>query len=195
VNVLGICGDSDSGKTTLIERLVPAFEPWGRVGTIKSIHHEIELDTPGTDTHRHATAGADSVVGITPSQTFEISARGKKREDVGERAGELDALSEQLRSFRRRGYDVVLVEGFRRAPVPKIVVGKHIPENTAPAVVAYVVRPTDFDVDAFATAFDAEATTICDYERDKSRLPVSGRSLDERDLLTGDERTATSRRE
>lgn len=157
MNVLGIVGHSDSGKTTLLERLIPAFGARGRVATVKSIHHDIEVDTPGTDTHRHATAGADTVVGITPSRTFEISRQGKGDADS---AGELPALRRRLRRFERQGYDVVLVEGFRQARCPKIAVGETVPDGTAPQIIAHVDGPDAIDPDAFAASFGAETKAV-----------------------------------
>jgi molybdopterin-guanine dinucleotide biosynthesis adapter protein len=176
MNVLGICGYSDSGKTTLVERLVPAFDRLGQVATIKSIHHDIEVDTPGTDTHRHASAGADSVVGITPSRTFEVSKRGKKRADTD---GETDALGEQLRLFRRRGYDVVLVEGFRQASMPKIVVGECVPEGTAPDVIAHVSQPSDLEINALVTTFETKTDASGSRPNVSDPSPGRDRSLTE----------------
>ncbi|ELZ10084.1 molybdopterin-guanine dinucleotide biosynthesis protein B [Halovivax asiaticus JCM 14624] len=154
MKVLGIVGHSDAGKTTLLERLVPAFGSTTRVATVKSIHHDIELDTPGSDTHRHATAGAETVVGITPSRTFEI----RRRPGGGESAAKLFALRNRLIRLRERDYDVVLVEGFHRARCPKLVVGERVPDETAPRVLAHVAGPDALDVQALvATVLSGEA--------------------------------------
>jgi len=117
--VVSVVGPSGSGKTTLVESLCGAFER--RIATVKSIHHRIEPDTPGTDTHRHRAAGADRVVGVTPSLTFEI-ARGGKGSDRRPET-ELAALRETIARLARDGYDLVLVEGFSGAPLPTITVG------------------------------------------------------------------------
>lgn len=129
-----LAGPSDSGKTTLVEELVPRLAEESRVATIKSIHHDIEIDTPGADTHRHRTAGAETVVGVTPELTFDITARGKRDppdepDDEFFRAEdpELRALSRALTRLERRGYDVVVVEGFTEAPLPTILVGDRDP--------------------------------------------------------------------
>lgn len=128
--VVRVGGPSDAGKTTLVERLVDAFAEELTIGTVKSIHHAIEPDTPGTDTHRHRTAGADSVVGITPTLTFEIStitdSAGSDRSagtdpDDAKRA----ALDTTVRRFAARGYDLVLLEGFSGTDVPTIRLGGH----------------------------------------------------------------------
>ncbi|AGB37390.1 molybdopterin-guanine dinucleotide biosynthesis protein B [Natronococcus occultus] len=137
-----LAGPSDSGKTTLVEKLVPRLAEAGRVATVKSIHHDIEIDTPGADTHRHRTAGAETVVGVTPELTIDITARGKEeppREpdaDYFETTdSELRALSRVLTRLDRRGYDVVLVEGFAEAPLPTILVGDRDPDAVGGEVV------------------------------------------------------------
>jgi len=115
-----VLGHSDAGKTTLIERLVPALGDRGRVATIKSIHHPVELDEEGKDTHRHRTAGAERVIGITPTLTATFEARGK--DDC---ESEADALADLLSDLRGEGYDYCLVEGFAAAgSVPAVVVGE-----------------------------------------------------------------------
>lgn len=105
-----VCGPSNSGKTTLIERLIPLVRAAGlRVGTIKHAHHGFELDQPGKDSWRHARAGAEAVALIAP-----------------ERAAWLirtpDGLSlEQAVAPMRGRVDVVLVEGLKGRDGPRIV--------------------------------------------------------------------------
>ncbi|TQQ80971.1 molybdopterin-guanine dinucleotide biosynthesis protein B [Halonotius terrestris] len=139
-----VVGPSDSGKTTLIESLVAALESAGRVGTIKSIHHDIEIDTPGKDTHRHRTAGADTVVGLTPSLSFEITPGGKDAAD-SERA----LLEATVSDLQDAGYEFVLIEGFHDAPYPKVVLGDR--EGIEPPVVARGSLE-EFDVEALASS-------------------------------------------
>jgi molybdopterin-guanine dinucleotide biosynthesis adapter protein len=153
MNVLGFVGHSDSGKTTLLERLIPVFGEGRRVATVKSIHHDVEVDTPGTDTHRHASAGADTVVGVTPTRTFEISREGKRDHPT-----EVAALRERVRNLERHGYDVVLVEGFRQARCPKVVVGDVVPEGTAPRIIRRVADPDEVDLEAFVADFCDEGS-------------------------------------
>lgn len=103
MNVCAIVGRQGSGKTTLIERLIPALKARGHsVSTIKHTHHhEIELDVPGKDSYRHRIAGAAEVIVASDSGWARIAAR-------TEPAG-LEDLLEQLRAV-----DVVLVEGFKK---------------------------------------------------------------------------------
>lgn len=146
--VVCLAGPSDSGKTTLVEKLVPKLAEDGRVATVKSIHHDIEIDTPGTDTHRHRTAGAETVVGITPELTFDITTRGKRdpppSPDGDERFEaddpELQALASTLARLERRGYAFVVIEGFTEAPLPTILVGDRDPAAVGGEIVG---RGTD----------------------------------------------------
>lgn len=142
--VVAVVGPSGSGKTTLVESLCGAFER--RVATVKSIHHRIEPDTPGTDTHRHRTAGADRVVGVTPSLTFEIARGGKGSDRQPE--SELAALRGTIARLARDGYDLVLVEGFSEAPIPAITVGDG---ETSPGE---IVGTGDDSVEALTAAID-----------------------------------------
>ena len=57
--VFGIVGWKNSGKTTLVERLVAEFVRRGwRIATVKHAHHDADIDHPGTDSFRHRAAGA-----------------------------------------------------------------------------------------------------------------------------------------
>jgi len=68
VQVLAISGYAKTGKTTFIERLIPALTHKGlRVATIKHHHlHDISIDIPGTDTYRHKAAGAGTTILASP---------------------------------------------------------------------------------------------------------------------------------
>lgn len=153
--VVRVTGPSDAGKTTLVERLVTELAGEYTVATVKSIHHEIEPDTPGTDTHRHRTAGAASVVGITPTLSFEVSPIGADAEggadaddpdgsddpDATDATTESDAakraaLYETLRRFADRGYDLVLLEGFSGTPFPTIRFGEPTDSESEGDVIA-----------------------------------------------------------
>ena len=101
--VAAIVGRQGSGKTTLIERLIPAIRARGlTVSTIKHTHHHrFELEPPGKDSHRHRTAGASEVIIASDSGWARIAASTEP--------ASLQALLAQLRPV-----DVVLVEGFKQ---------------------------------------------------------------------------------
>jgi molybdopterin-guanine dinucleotide biosynthesis protein B len=138
--VVCVAGPSDAGKTALVETLVPKLSDGTRVATVKSIHHDIEPDTPGTDTYRHRTAGADTVVGVTPSLTFEVTPGGKETNPDAASppgtAGDREALERVVRRLAARGYDVVLVEGFSSVPLPTIAVGDPPEEGIEGEIIA-----------------------------------------------------------
>lgn len=103
MRVAAIVGSSGSGKTTLIEALIRAARARGLVvSTIKHTHHhEVELDTPGKDSHRHRMAGASEV--IVASDT------GWARIATSPVPASLQILLGELRPV-----DLVLVEGFKQ---------------------------------------------------------------------------------
>jgi molybdopterin-guanine dinucleotide biosynthesis protein B len=103
VRVAAIVGRSGSGKTTLIERLIPAARDRGlTVSTVKHTHHhEIELDTPGKDSHRHRLAGASEVIVASDAGWARLAA--------SPTPASLQVLLGELRPV-----DLVLVEGFKQ---------------------------------------------------------------------------------
>ena len=63
MHVFGLAGWSGSGKTTMMERLLPAIIARNvTVSTIKHAHHQFDIDKPGKDSHRHREAGAREVM-------------------------------------------------------------------------------------------------------------------------------------
>ncbi|MDX8406229.1 MAG: molybdopterin-guanine dinucleotide biosynthesis protein B [Mariprofundus sp.] len=109
--ILSLVGYSNSGKTTLMEKLVSGFTARGlRVATIKHSHHQPEMDTPGKDSWRHKKAGASTSLLVGPERMLMVS-------DVDEDLNP-QVLTERLFS----DYDLVLVEGYASVPGPKIEV-------------------------------------------------------------------------
>lgn len=110
--VLGIAGWKKSGKTTLVERLIGEFTARGlRVASVKHAHHAFQIDDADTDSARHRRAGAAQVA-IVSSRRWALVT-----ELVG--APEPD-LAEVL--ARLAPCDLVIVEGYKQAPIPKIEV-------------------------------------------------------------------------
>ncbi len=117
--VLLVVGRKNVGKTTLIERLIPELSARGyRVGTVKHHHSSspMMVDHEGKDSWRHRKAGARSVALVSPSQVAIFR-------DTEQRI----PLNDLMAYFE--GVDIVLVEGFRSEPVPRIVVREASQEN------------------------------------------------------------------
>lgn len=110
MKIFGIVGWKNTGKTGLMERLVAEFTARGlRVSTIKHTHHAVDLDPPGTDSFRHRAAGAAEVALVSQSRVAVMQ----------ELRGAPEPLPQDLLA-RMQPVDLVLVEGFKTAPHPKI---------------------------------------------------------------------------
>ena len=110
--VLGIVGWKNNGKTTLVVRLVTHLTAKGlRVSTVKHAHHSVDLDQPGKDTYRHREAGAYEVM-LATAKRFVLIRELRDAPEPG-----LEALLGRMAPV-----DLVLVEGFKRGPHPKIEV-------------------------------------------------------------------------
>ena len=112
MKVFGFAGWSGSGKTTLIEQLIPRFVKRGlRVSLIKHAHHTFDVDQPGKDSYRHRHAGASEVL-VTSSRRWVL---------MHELRGSAEpSFEEQVK--RLSPCDLLLVEGFKHAPIPKLEV-------------------------------------------------------------------------
>ncbi len=132
VPVLALVGYSNSGKTTLMEKLIAGFTAQGlRIGTIKHSHHQPEMDTPGKDSWRHKQAGAATSLLVTPEKMLMVT-------DMR------DSLTpEQLTDRFFDAYDLVLVEGYGSMPGAKIEVVR--------AACSQVLRCDDSELLAVAT--------------------------------------------
>ncbi|SEN31597.1 molybdopterin-guanine dinucleotide biosynthesis protein B [Loktanella fryxellensis] len=112
MKIFGITGFKNAGKTTLMERLVQEIVARGlTVSTVKHAHHDADIDHPGKDSHRHRAAGASQVILSTPTRWALMT------ELRGAAEPSLATLLTQLAAV-----DLVLVEGYKRDPHPKIEV-------------------------------------------------------------------------
>lgn len=113
--VIGFVGRSGSGKTTLLKRLVPILSAGGlRVGYLKHAHHTFDLDKPGKDSFEIRNAGA--------AQTL-LASRERWALQVENAVKGVDPdLQEMLGRFESDSLDMVVVEGFKNARLPKIEV-------------------------------------------------------------------------
>jgi molybdopterin-guanine dinucleotide biosynthesis protein B len=112
IPALSVVGKSDSGKTTLLEKLIPELKRRGyRVAVIKHDVHGFSIDIPGKDSWRLQQAGADQVLIAAPDKLAHI--RRLERELP---------LEEILAGIS--GVDLILTEGYKRGPLPKIEVSR-----------------------------------------------------------------------
>jgi len=106
-NIIQVVGYKNAGKTTLVESIVRVLTEAGyAVGTVKHDGHRFDIDHEGTDTWRHREAGA-SMTAITSADRTVI---------MEERSSELDDIIRRMHAM-----DAIIVEGFKEADYPKIV--------------------------------------------------------------------------
>ena len=107
--IISIVGKSESGKTTLIEKLIPELKKRGyRIGTIKHALHGFQIDREGKDSFRHKAAGADTVIVASPESIAMVQ------------NGSSETLDSVLKYFS--DMDIVITEGYKRENKPKIEV-------------------------------------------------------------------------
>ena len=138
--MIGIAGWSNAGKTTLIEKLTTHFTAKGlRVATIKHTHHRFDIDKPDSDTDRHRRAGASETAIVSGSRVAVI-------EDIDQR-GEpsLEDIARRLKPA-----DLILVEGYKSAPIPKIEVRR------AAVAAEKLLAASDPNVLAIAADYDVD---------------------------------------
>ncbi|MEO5672281.1 MAG: molybdopterin-guanine dinucleotide biosynthesis protein B [Ramlibacter sp.] len=137
MKVVAFAGFSGSGKTMLVERLIPALKLRGlRVSVVKHAHHKFDIDHPGKDTWRHREAGAFEVVVASDKRLalmreFERPAR---------------QTVHQLIAELYEGVDWVLVEGFKESSLLKIEVWR-----------AASAKPALYPEDAFIVAIATDS--------------------------------------
>jgi molybdopterin-guanine dinucleotide biosynthesis protein MobB len=135
--VLAVCGFSGSGKTTLLESAIPRLVECGlSVAVVKHDAHGFEVDKPGKDSDRLYRAGA-TVALSGPQQQFER--RG---------AGAMLSLSSTL-SRLSQDHDLLLVEGHKDVPLPKLWLGS-AEQSEAPEGVTNIVRTLPWNSDRLA---------------------------------------------
>jgi len=116
--IISVVGKSKSGKTTLIEKLIPALKQRGyKIGTVKHAYHRFDMDKKGKDSWRHKAAGADTVIVVSPGAIAMV------KDDHSDSFDELKKYFEDM--------DLVITEGFKHKHAPKIEICRAA-RNTEP---------------------------------------------------------------
>ena len=143
--VFGVTGWKNSGKTTLVTRLVTEFTRRGyRVSTVKHAHHAFDIDKPDTDSFRHREAGATEVL-IVSGHRWALM-----HELRGETEPPLEAALERLSPC-----DLILVEGYKREGHPKIEARRSAAAKSEP------LAPGDPSIVAIAAEHAVETDRPC----------------------------------
>lgn len=112
VPVLGFAAFSGTGKTTLLLKTLPLLQARGyRIGMVKHAHHTFEIDHAGKDSFALRKSGVEQIV---------IGSRHRWAFIQEREPGKEPKLAELLAELKQESLDLVLVEGFKREPIPKI---------------------------------------------------------------------------
>ncbi|WP_066260309.1 molybdopterin-guanine dinucleotide biosynthesis protein B [Hydrogenophaga flava] len=159
MKVVGFAGSSGAGKTTLIERLIPALKGRGlRVSVMKHAHCGLEIDQPGKDTWRHREAGAYEVLAASPERL--VLQRSFERPQ--------ERSVHELIPALHPGVDWVLVEGWRDSNLLKIEVWR-----------AATAQPVRYPDDPFVAAIALPGADALPVDTLRPRL-----DLDDPDAVT-----------
>ncbi len=147
--ILGFAAFSGTGKTSLLSQLIPLLKQHGiRLGVIKHSHHDFEIDQPGKDSFKLRSAGASSVMLVSPYRRAIISEFNPPQ---------ANRLSDQLAAFPYQDLDLILVEGFRDEAIAKI-------ELHRPSLGKPLLYPNDTHIIAIASdqsLLNTPETLVC----------------------------------
>lgn len=155
IPLLGITGYSGSGKTTLLEKLIPELIARGiRVSVIKHSHHNAQVDKEGKDSWRMKEAGSAQVI-LANNERWAMMTEAPK-------PASLEYLAQQ---FDRTLTDLVLVEGFKQEPIPKILLHRQGMTKPLPEIDENVLAlATDYSLETDRTLLDInDISQIADF--------------------------------
>jgi len=157
--IVSIVGNSDAGKTTLLEKLIAEITARGyRVGTVKHDVHGFDIDHEGKDSWRHKRAGANTVVISSPRKVAVV-----KDADTEET---LDSLASKY----FQDVDLILTEGYKKEDTPKIEIFRSLVHKTplfrGDERLVALVSDTSLDLDV--PCFDLEDTAgLADFVEER----------------------------
>jgi molybdopterin-guanine dinucleotide biosynthesis protein B len=170
--VLGFAAFSGTGKTTLLRRVIPLLRKKGlRLGLIKHGHHGFEVDTQGKDSYVLRRAGAMQMLVASAQRTVLIQ---------DHPAGDHPSLPDFIRTLDDGNLDLILVEGFKYQPIPKIELhrpslGHPLLCHDDPAVIAVATDRPLADVGGIAQLDLNDPRGIVDFIRKRLLLDPGSR--------------------
>jgi molybdopterin-guanine dinucleotide biosynthesis protein B len=165
MNIFGVTGWKNAGKTGLMERLVTDITARGfTVSTLKHAHHSFDVDHPGKDSHRHRTAGASQVLLSSGTRWALMSElRGAAEPSLTDLLTKLDPV------------DLILIEGYKRDTHPKVEAYRAEPGNPLIAAGDPTIKAiaTDTPLTTDRPQFDLDDTAaIADFILGQLGLPL-----------------------
>jgi molybdopterin-guanine dinucleotide biosynthesis protein B len=165
MNIFGVTGWKNAGKTGLMERLVTDITARGfTVSTLKHAHHSFDVDHPGKDSHRHRTAGASQV----------LLSSGTRWALMSELRGAAEpSLTDLLTKLAP--VDLILIEGYKRDTHPKVEAYRAEPGNPLIAAGDPTIKAiaTDTPLTTDRPQFDLDDTAaIADFILGHLGLPL-----------------------
>jgi len=142
--VVCIVGQSGSGKTTYIEKLIPELKKRGYcLAVIKHHPHDFDIDVEGKDSWRYMQAGSDAAVVSAPHKVGLV------------RNVDHDLTPDELSTIVGDGFDIVIIEGFKKSDAPKIEVHrKALGKGLACAPDDLIAVATDEKLDVSVPQYD-----------------------------------------
>lgn len=157
MKLFGVVGWKNSGKTTLVARLVTELRARGfSVSTMKHAHHAFDLDQPGRDSYKHREAGAHEVL-ISSGNRWALMHELQSEDEY-----KLDALLTKMSPV-----DIIIIEGFKREPHAKIECHRASSEmplvSSANKTIKAVASDVDVDAGGLKTLDLNDVSTIADF--------------------------------
>lgn len=151
IPICGFVAYSGTGKTTLLEKLIPILREKGlRIGLIKHAHHEFDIDHSGKDSYRLRKAGASETLVASGQRWALIHEETETRQDPD--------LNQLIARLNQQQLDLILVEGFKNIPFPRIELQRKILEKPLmfphdDSIIA-IACDDDMEIDAGITRLD-----------------------------------------
>lgn len=135
--LLGFAAWSGTGKTTLLQQLIPELKGRGvRLAAVKHTHHDVEFDQPGKDSYQLRHAGARQVLVASAKRSMLIQENPRDEAEPN--------LAQLLPQLNHNALDLILIEGFKHEPIPRIelyrsALGKPLLYPDDPQIIAIAV--------------------------------------------------------